>query len=81
MVDEKALIEALSKGIIKGAGLDVYASEPNVDPALAALPNTVLTPHLGSATEETRAAMLDLTLENLRAVLGGKPAVTPVPRQ
>lgn len=78
VVDEAALIEALNKGKIKGAGLDVYNNEPRPDPAILALPNTVLTPHMGSATQEARRLMLKLTLDNLRAVLSGKPALTPV---
>jgi lactate dehydrogenase-like 2-hydroxyacid dehydrogenase len=78
VVDEPALIHALSTGVIAGAGLDVYNDEPAIDPAFFTLPNTVLTPHIGSATAETRAAMLRLTLDNLRAVLGGDSALTPV---
>lgn len=78
VVDEAALVEALKRGTIKGAGLDVYNNEPHPDPAILALPHTVLTPHTGSATQEARRLMLELTLDNLRAVLGGKPALTPV---
>ena len=78
VVDEAALVDALNKGRIKGAGLDVYNNEPNPDPAILLLPNTVLTPHMGSATQETRRLMLKLTLDNLQAVLSGKPALTPV---
>ncbi len=74
VVDEEALIEALEYGDLGGAALDVFADEPNVPAALLALPNVVLTPHLGSATEETRQAMLDLTLDNLRAHFAGDPA-------
>lgn len=77
-VDEAALIEALNKGKIKGAGLDVYNNEPRPDPAILALPNTVLTPHMGSATQEALRLMLKLTLDKLRAVLSGKLALTPV---
>lgn len=80
VVDEPALIHALQTGGIKGAALDVYNDEPTINPAFFQLPNTVLTPHVGSATAETRRAMLDLTLANLRAVLGGAPALTPVER-
>jgi lactate dehydrogenase-like 2-hydroxyacid dehydrogenase len=78
VVDEAALVEALKHGAIKGAGLDVYNNEPEPDPALLAASNTVLTPHVGSATRETRRLMLRLTLDNLHAVLAGQPALTPV---
>ena len=78
VVDEAALIHALKTGVIRGAGLDVYQDEPAIDGAFLTLPNTVLTPHVGSATAETRAAMLRLTLDNLHAVLKGAPALTPV---
>ena len=78
VVDENALIQALQTGVIRGAGLDVYNDEPVINPAFLSLPNTVLTPHVGSATRETRAAMLRLTLDNLHAVLGGRPPLTPV---
>lgn len=80
VVDEAALIQALDAGIIKGAGLDVYNDEPNINPAFLNLPNTVLTPHIGSATRETREVMLRLTLDNLHAVLSGRPPLTPVAR-
>jgi glyoxylate reductase len=69
VVDEEALAEALAAGEIAGAGLDVYEHEPEVPEALRALPNVVLAPHLGSATEETRTAMGMLCVEALRAVL------------
>jgi lactate dehydrogenase-like 2-hydroxyacid dehydrogenase len=78
VVDEPALLRALQTGGIRGAALDVYRREPDIDPAFFTLPNTVLTPHVGSATHETRAAMLQLTLDNLAAVLDGRPALTPV---
>lgn len=73
VVDERALVEALEFGDLGGAALDVFWEEPSVPEALLALPNVVLTPHLGSATEECRQAMLDLTLENLRAHFSGRP--------
>ncbi|MFI8740581.1 2-hydroxyacid dehydrogenase [Stutzerimonas zhaodongensis] len=66
VVDEPALIEALTEGRLGGAGLDVYAQEPNVPQALIDLPNVVLLPHIGSATEETRLAMEESLLANLR---------------
>ena len=79
VVDEPALIEALQKGVIAGAGLDVYADEPHVPAALRALPNVVLTPHMASGTAQTRGAMSDLTLANLHAHFDGQPLRTPVP--
>lgn len=65
VVDEPALVEALVKKRIAGAGLDVYEDEPNVPPALLTLDNVVLLPHVASATRETRQAMADLVLDNL----------------
>ena len=67
VVDEAALVAALSEGRLGGAGLDVYADEPNVPEALLKLDNTVLLPHMSSATHETRKAMADLALANLGA--------------
>ncbi|BCW94268.1 MAG: D-glycerate dehydrogenase [Thermoanaerobaculum sp.] len=78
VVDEAALVEALTSGHLAGAGLDVYEHEPQVHPGLLRLSNVVLLPHLGSATRETREAMADLVVDNVRAVLAGKPPVTPV---
>ncbi|UPQ84744.1 2-hydroxyacid dehydrogenase [Pseudomonas knackmussii] len=69
VVDEPALVEALIEGRLGGAGLDVYAQEPSVPQALFELPNVVLLPHIGSATEETRLAMEELLLANLRAFI------------
>ncbi len=79
VVDEAALIEALQKRTIAGAGLDVFESEPNVPDALKALDNVVLTPHVGSATWQTRQAMSDLAFGNLAAHFAGKPLLSPVP--
>ena len=77
-VDEAALAAALSDGTIAAAGLDVFADEPNVPQALLDAPNTVLLPHVGSASEYTRRAMADLVVDNLIAWFGkGKP-LTPV---
>ncbi|HOB92773.1 MAG TPA: 2-hydroxyacid dehydrogenase [Aquabacterium sp.] len=79
VVDEDALIDALERGVIAGAGLDVFADEPNVPQRLRDLPHVVLTPHVGSATQNTRQAMADLAFDNLRLRLDGQPARTPVP--
>ncbi|KQT50963.1 dihydrofolate reductase [Aureimonas sp. Leaf454] len=76
LVDETALIEALRSGAIAGAALDVFADEPRVPDAFFTLPNTVLTPHIGSATKETRKAMGDLVLANLDAHFAGQPMPT-----
>ena len=79
VVDEQALIEALEAGTIAGAGLDVFEDEPRVPDRLLALAKVVLTPHVGSATAQTRQAMADLALSNLVAHFAGKPVLTPVP--
>jgi lactate dehydrogenase-like 2-hydroxyacid dehydrogenase len=73
VVDEAALIQALSDGTIAGAGLDVYEREPQIAPELLAMENVVLLPHLGSATHETRIAMGRRALENLRLFFRGAP--------
>lgn len=79
VVDEPAMIEALQSGKLGWAGLDVFEGEPHVPQALRDLPNTVLLPHVGSATVETRAAMGALTVENLLQHLKDGTALTPVP--
>jgi lactate dehydrogenase-like 2-hydroxyacid dehydrogenase len=79
VVDEQALIAALRDGVIAGAGLDVFADEPQVPAELRALDNVVLTPHMASATHETRQAMADLALANLQAHFAGRPLLSPVP--
>lgn len=70
IVDEAALVEALTAGVIAGAGLDVYEREPELPSGLLELPNVVLLPHLGSATESTRTAMGMKAVENLEAYFG-----------
>ena len=79
VVDEQALIAALSEGRLGWAGLDVFATEPKVPAALRALSNVVLLPHVGSATEETRAAMGNLTVDNLLQHLKDGTVISPVP--
>jgi lactate dehydrogenase-like 2-hydroxyacid dehydrogenase len=78
VVDEAALVAALDAGTINGAALDVYAHEPHVPEALCRSSRTVLTPHVASATVETRSAMAALVLANVDALLAGQPPVTPV---
>jgi len=78
VVDEVALVAALREGRIRGAGLDVYADEPRAPTALLDLDNVVLSPHQSSATHETRAAMGECTLANLRAHFSGEPVPNPV---
>jgi glyoxylate reductase len=78
VVDTAALIDALRAGRPAAAGLDVYEHEPTVPAALAALPNTVLVPHVGSATRSTRDAMARLCAENVIAVLDGREPPTPI---
>jgi len=78
LVDEAALIDALEQKTLGGAALDVFEREPHADARLAALENVLLAPHLGSATVETRQAMMDLVLENLRCHFAGKALPTPV---
>jgi len=79
VVDESALIAALQAGRIAGAGVDVFEREP-VDSAnpLVSMENVVALPHIGSATDATRQAMVDLAVDNVLAVLQGKPPLTPV---
>ena len=72
IIDESALVSALAARRIAGAGLDVFEHEPRVDPALLAMPNVVLTPHLGSAVGELREAMAHIVVDNICAVLDGK---------
>ena len=78
-VDEPALMAALKSGTIAAAGLDVFENEPTIDPAWFDVPNTVLLPHVGSASVHTRTAMANLCVDNLVSWFGGKGALTPVP--
>lgn len=72
IVDEQALVRALTERRIAGAGLDVYENEPRVEPALLTMPNVVLTPHLGSAVRELREQMANVVVDNILAVLDGR---------
>jgi lactate dehydrogenase-like 2-hydroxyacid dehydrogenase len=78
VVDEPVLLKYLQEKKIAGAGLDVFAEEPKVPPAFFTLENAVLLPHVGSATAETRTAMGNLQVDNLRAHFAGKPVLTRV---
>jgi glyoxylate reductase len=78
VVDEEALAWALRQHLLAGAALDVYENEPAVHPDLLGLENVLLAPHLASGTTETRTAMADLAVENVMAVLAGRPPLTPV---
>jgi lactate dehydrogenase-like 2-hydroxyacid dehydrogenase len=78
VVDEDALLDALNNGGIAGAGLDVFLNEPNIREEFFTTPNTVLLPHIGSATMETRTAMGDLVLKNLAAFFAGEKPPTTV---
>ena len=78
IIDEEALAWALTERLIAAAALDVYEREPVVLDALLGLENVVLVPHLGSATRETRTAMIDLAVRNALAVLAGDPPLTPL---
>jgi len=77
-MNEEALVEALRKGDIAGAGLDVYEHEPAFHPGLVEMDNVVMLPHIGSATLGTRDAMAELAARNVIEVLEGRKPVTPV---
>lgn len=79
VVDEQALAQALAEGRLAGAALDVFESEPRPLPELFALENVLLTPHMASATADTRRAMADLVMANLQAWQTGAALPTPVP--
>jgi len=79
VVDEPALVAALAEGRLGAAGLDVFADEPNVPAELIAMDNVVLTPHIGSATIETRRAMGDLVVDNLLQHRADGRVISPVP--
>ena len=78
IVDESALVNALTSGKIAFAGLDVYQYEPKITDALKLLYNVVLLPHIGSATIKSRGDMACLVADNILEVLNGRPAITPV---
>ncbi|HVS30899.1 MAG TPA: D-glycerate dehydrogenase [Thermoanaerobaculia bacterium] len=73
LVDEEALCDALDAGHLRGAALDVYEDEPRVNPRLLAMPNVVIVPHIGSATEEARNAMASTAATDVRRFLSGQP--------
>ena len=78
LVREEALAQSLENGQLGAAGLDVYTEEPSIHPRLLAAPRTVLLPHIGSATEETRRKMATIAIANVQSVLSGKLPLTPV---
>ena len=78
LIREEALAMALELGHLGAAGLDLYTDEPAIHPRLLAAPRTVLLPHIGSATEETRRKMAAIAVANVQSVLNCKPPLTPV---
>jgi lactate dehydrogenase-like 2-hydroxyacid dehydrogenase len=78
VVDEPCLVDALTQGRLAGAGLDVFADEPRVPPALFSLDNVVLTPHAASGTQATREALGQFVVDNLAAFFDGRPLVSPI---
>jgi len=80
LIREEALATSLELGHLGAAGLDVYTEEPTIHPRLRAAPRTVLLPHIGSATEDTRRKMAAIAVANVQSVLSGKPPLTPVYR-
>nr|WP_314433456.1 2-hydroxyacid dehydrogenase [uncultured Brevundimonas sp.] len=79
VVDQDTLVQALTSGRLGGAGLDVFTDEPHAPQALIDSDRCVLTPHVASATVETRTAMAERMIANLQAVFTGKPPVSPIP--
>lgn len=73
VIDEKAMVQALQSGKIAGAGLDVFEREPFIEPELLTMQNVVLTPHLGSAVLEVRDQMANVVVDNIEALLAGRP--------
>ena len=78
VIDEVALRDALKAGIIKGAAIDVWEHEPELTPGLTDLENIIITPHIASATVETRQKMAEVAAENIIAVLEGKAPLNAV---
>jgi glyoxylate reductase len=78
IVDEEALCDALDSGHLRGAGLDVYEHEPEVNPRLLAMKNVVILPHIGSATDEARTAMARIAATDVLRFLRGQPPLHPV---
>ncbi len=78
IVDQQALVDAVTEKRIAGAAIDVFEDEPNAPEELFEVENIIMTPHIASSTGETRRAMADLVLENLRLHFAGKPVKTPV---
>jgi lactate dehydrogenase-like 2-hydroxyacid dehydrogenase len=78
VVNEADLADALQHGVISGAGLDVYEAEPMVTPGLLDLPNVVLLPHMGSGTTQTRVAMGECAMANIRAFSNGQALLNQV---
>ena len=79
VIDQAAMVKALAAGELGGAGLDVYEAEPTVPDELKTMDNVVLTPHIASATSETRKAMIDLVLDNVDAYASTGKVITPIP--
>jgi glyoxylate reductase len=78
IIDEKALADALKNNVIKGAGIDVFEFEPQITQELLSLENIVMTPHIASATHQTRSGMSEIAAKNIIEVLEGRPALNPV---
>jgi phosphoglycerate dehydrogenase-like enzyme len=77
LIDETALIELLESGHLGGAGLDVFEQEPDFNPRLGEIESVFLTPHINSATRETRLALGYACLDDIAAVLEGRPPLHP----